>query len=176
MELRRMSRAEVELVWTIDRRERIDTIYRVEDGRLVVVRDQPFEVPGWPPGEAEKYTPLLYACFDRGGIFTGLFDGDRLAGVAVLDSVWRGPNRDLLQLEFLHVSRDYRDQGIGQRLFEHARSQARARGARGLYISATPSRHTVRFYQRMGCVITPTPDPELFALEPDDIHFTCPIE
>ena len=174
MQIRPLSREEVEQIWSIDRSEVTETIYRLENGALVPYPVY-FDLHGWPPGEAEIYSPLLFECFDRGGAFTGAFDGPRLVGVAVLDTPWLGPKRDLLQLKFLHVAYGYRDQGLGARLFAHARALARERGARGLYISATPSEHTVRFYQRMGCVLAASPDPELFALEPEDIHFTCPV-
>lgn len=169
MLIRTLERGEVEAVWTIDRRETIDTIYTLQDRELVA---QPgyFDVPGWPPEEAAKYTPLLCACFDRGGVFHGAFEEDRLAGVAVIDTVWLGPQRDLLQLEFLHVSRACRGRGLGRQLFALAEATARARGANGLYISATPSRNTLQFYFGRGCVVTATPEPELFAREPDDIH------
>jgi predicted N-acetyltransferase YhbS len=173
--LRPLARAQVPGVWAIDRAELIDGIFTLRDGALVL-EPAHFAMVGWPPGEAEKYTPLLLACFDRGGSFTGAFDGDTLAGVVVVDTVWRGPRRDLLQLEFLHVGRPYRGLGLGRRLFAHAQVVARERGARGLYVSATPSRHTVSFYQSLGCVVTVAPDPELFALEPEDIHFVCPLD
>lgn len=172
MEIRPLTREEVPLVWTIDRSEVIDGIYTVRDGELVL-EPAHFDMRAWPPGEAEKYTPLLLACYDRGGVFTGAFDGATLAGVAALDTVWRGPGRDLLQLEFLHVGKPYRGQGLGRRLFAEAQSAARERGARGLYISATPSTHTVAFYRSLGCQLIAEPDPELFALEPEDIHFVC---
>ena len=55
-------------------------------------------------------------------------------------------------------------------LFELAADEARRRGARRLYISATPSQHTIDFYLSLGCTVTAEPDPELFALEPGDIH------
>lgn len=173
--LRQLTRAEVPQVWTIDRAELIDAIYTLRDGALLL-EPAHFDMRGWPPGEAEKYTPLLLACYDRGGVFTGAFDGDALAGVVVVDTIWRGPQRDLLQLEFLHVGRPYRGQGLGRRLFAHAQAVARGRGARGLYVSATPSRHTVGFYQSLGCQVAAAPDPELFALEPEDIHFVCPLD
>jgi predicted N-acetyltransferase YhbS len=80
-----------------------------------------------------------------------------------------------VQLTFLHVSRAYRDHGLGARLFAGARTIARARGARGLYVSATPSEHTIGFYLRMGCRVLAEPDPELFALEPEDIHLECEV-
>ena len=91
------------------------------------------------------------------------------------DTVWRGPRRDLLQLVLLHVDRRYRDQGLGRQLFVRAEAGARARGAPGLYVSATPSRHTVSFYHGCGCRVLAEPDPELFAVEPEDIHLICAL-
>jgi len=172
LEFRTLARDEIELIWTIDRREMIERIYRLEGGEL---RLEPhnFEVPGWPPDEARTTTPGLYEAFDRGAIFFGAFDAGGLVGNSVLDSLWRGPHADLLQLMRLHVSRDQRAHGVGSRLFEQARGEARARGARGLYISATPTENTVRFYQRRGSTLLETPDPELYALEPQDIHLEC---
>ena len=172
MHIRELRRDEIDRVWTIDRRETIRTIYRLVDGELVAEHGV-FDAPGWPPGESEKYTPLLYACYDRGGLFYGAFEGEHLLGAAVLDNRFLGRNRDLLQLEFLHVSADARGRGIGARLFAVAQDAARARGAAGLYISATPSEHTLAFYRRFGCTIADEPDPALLALEPEDIHLVC---
>jgi predicted N-acetyltransferase YhbS len=127
-------------------------------------------VSGWPPGESDLYLPILLDTHDRQGYFEAAFDGDRLAGVAVVDPRPRGAHGELVQLEFFHVSRPYRKAGLGSRLFESAKVAAVAFGARGLYISATPSENTVNFYRAKGCVLSPQPDPELFALEPEDIH------
>ncbi|MCL5995678.1 MAG: GNAT family N-acetyltransferase [Chloroflexi bacterium] len=171
---RELSRAEVERVWSIDRSEVIDHIYYFENGGLVL-KPEHYDMHGWPPGEAEKYTPELLECFDRGGWFCGLFDDAKLIGVAVLDVKFIGRNKDQLQLAFLHVSSAYRNQGLGQQLFEMARDKAREKGAKRLYISATPSEHTIDFYRRQGCIVTPEPDPALFALEPEDIHLECDI-
>ena len=76
----------------------------------------------------------------------------------------------MAQLEFFHVSRPYRKTGLGSALFERAKVAAVAFGARGLYISATPSENTVDFYRSRGAELVTEPDPELFALEPEDIH------
>ena len=129
MEFRRIKRTEVEQIWTIDRREYIERIYHLEDGRLVLQRHE-FDVPGWHPDNVSSTTPLLYEIFDRGGDFFAAFDWEQLAGIAVLDTIWRAERGDLLQLEFLHVGRDYRGQGLGVRLFEQARNAARDRAAR----------------------------------------------
>ncbi|MFL5807402.1 MAG: GNAT family N-acetyltransferase [Roseiflexaceae bacterium] len=174
MMIRLLARDEIEQIWTIDRREVVDNIYYLQNGKLALKPDY-FDIPGWPPGEAEQYMPRLYACFDRGGVFYGAFDQQRLVGVVVVDSVLLGPQRDQLELKMLHVSRDYRKHGLGVLLFEKAREVARACGAKRLYISATPSENTIHFYQRRGAIVTPYPDPELLALEPDDIHLECPV-
>jgi predicted N-acetyltransferase YhbS len=171
---RLLLRAEIQQVWNIDRSEVIDGIYHLENGTLVL-RPQPLVVTGWPPGEAEKYTPILLDCFDRGGWFYGEFDGVRMVGVVVLESRFIGARKDQLQLEFLHVSASYRNSGLGRRLFELARSIARERGARRLYISATPSRNTTNFYLRLGCTVAAQPDRELFEREPEDLHLECAV-
>ena len=101
-------REEIEQVWNIDRSEVIENIYRLENGALVL-RPQHFDVRGWPPGEAEKYTPILIDCFARGGWFYGLFNDAEPVGVVVVDSKRIGRRKDQLQLEFLHVSSAYRN-------------------------------------------------------------------
>lgn len=171
---RNLRREEIEQVWSIDRSEVIDNIYSVENG-VLVLRPHHVEVPGWPPGEAEKYTPILLECFDRGGWFHGAFEDAKLVGAVVLDSKRIGQHKDQLQLEFLHVSSSYRKKGLGAHLFGLARATARERGARRMYVSATPSENTINFYMRLGCVLTAEPDPELFAREPEDIHFECEV-
>jgi predicted N-acetyltransferase YhbS len=174
MAVRELTRDEIERVWTIDRREVIDNVYYLEDGELVL-QPEHWDVPGWPPGEPETYTPVLHDCFDRGGTFYGAFDDSDLIGVAVLESKSIGKNRDQLQLKFLHVSRAHRERGLGTTIFEKAVAKARALDARKLYISATPSENTVDFYMRLGCVVTQEVDQELFALEPEDIHLEYAI-
>lgn len=169
-----LTREELPRYWNIDRREVIENVYYLIDGKLVL-KPEHYDVHGWPPGEPEHYTPMLLDCFDRGGWCYGLFDEDSLVAAAVLDNKFIGPHRDLVQLKALHVSRAFRGQGLGRRLFALASERARKLGARGLYISATPSEHTINFYLRLGCVVTPEPDPELFALEPEDIHLECEI-
>ena len=162
---RELRRDEVEQVWNIDRSEMIENIYRVENGKLVLGPHH-YNVPGWPAGEAEKYTPILLDCYDRGGWFHGAFDHTRMVGAVVLESKHIGKDHDQLQLKFLHVSNAYRKRGIGAELFELARATARDRGARRLYISATPSENTINFYLKLGCALAAERDPELFDLNP----------
>jgi ribosomal protein S18 acetylase RimI-like enzyme len=166
---RALQREEIEQVWTIDRSEVIENTYIHENGVLMLKPDY-WNMHGWPKGDIEKNTQHLVDCFDQGGWFYGFFDNDQLISVAVLENRFIGQPADMLQLLFLHVSHDYRDRGFGTQLFELAKRTARRKGAQRLYISATPSEHTINFYLRLGCVVSTQPDPELFAREPEDIH------
>jgi predicted N-acetyltransferase YhbS len=174
MIIRLLERDEIPMIWQIDRREIIENVYHLRDGELILVPEY-FDMQGWPPGEAEHYTAILTDCFDRSGTFWGAFDDEKIVGAAILESKFIGVSRDTLQLKFLHVSCGQRKQGLGTRLFQLAVEKAKVLRARRLYISATPSENTVNYYLRLGNVLATEIDPELFALEPEDIHLVYPI-
>ena len=76
----------------------------------------------------------------------------------------------IAQLAYLHVSDGYRAWGIGGRLSDELERVARAAGDALLVVSATPSVSTVRFYQGRGFEPMAEPLPELYELEPEDVH------
>ncbi|WP_300246193.1 GNAT family N-acetyltransferase [Pseudomonas sp.] len=167
---RLLSEDDIQRLKLIDRAEVIDEFYRLQEG--VLLRYAQHEVvEGWPEGEAEHDALILQQCYQRGGWLYGVFDGPALVAAAVVDCLpIEAAGLDLRQLKFLHVSRAYRGLGLGRQLFTLAREQALFMGAQGLYVSATPSRHTVDFYTGLGCELLAIPDPELLRLEPEDIH------
>jgi len=174
VKIRDIERHEICDIWSIDRAEVIDKVYYHENGKLVL-KPEHHDVQGWPAGEPERDGAILLECFERDGTFCGAFDGDMLIGAMVLESRFIGRERDQLQLKFLHVDRRHRKAGLGSTLFDKAVGRARALGARRLYISATPSENTMRFYLRRGCRVTDDVDAALFELEPKDIHLEFEI-
>jgi GNAT superfamily N-acetyltransferase len=174
LKMRSLARHELDIVWTIDRSEEHHNVYRMRDGELVLVSNY-FHGQGWSPAQIAQNSQVLNECFDRGGAVIGMFDGAQIVGAAVVDPMPLGADCDQLQLKFLYVSRTYRGQGIGKQLLEEARTVARAQGAKALYISATPTENTVDFYRRCGAVVVSAPIPELYRLEPEDIHMVCPV-
>ena len=169
IEVRALTVEEVPRVWTIDRREYIANIYRRQDGELVL-EPHDFEVPGWRPGQEESDGARFVAVLARGGVAWAVLDEDAVVAATVVDVKPVGAARDLIKLDWLFVSRDYRACGLGGVLIERAKAFAREHGAAGLYISATPSENTVKFYLGRGANLVAQPDPELFAYEPEDIH------
>lgn len=173
--IRAMQRGEIEKIWTIDRSEVHHHLYCLEEGALRLVPAY-FEVPGWDPDQIEADTPRLEACFARGGAFIGAFDAELLVGVVVVDTVPLGSDGNQRQLKYLYVSRGYRQHGIASRLFQEGAAFAKEQGAKFLYISATPTENTVNFYQSRGARLNPTPDSDLYAQEPEDIHLLYGLE
>ncbi len=174
MVIRELQRHEIPHLWSIDRAEVIDKVYRCRGSELVLEPEH-HDVKGWPPGEPERNDAILRDCFDHGGTFYGAFEGDALIGATVLESRFIGRDQDRLQLKFLHVGRRQRRSGLGRTLFDKAVARARELGARRLYVSATPSENTVRFYLRRGCRLADDVDAALFELEPEDIHLVFDI-
>lgn len=112
------------------------------------------------------FTPILE---EHGGVLLGAFDGNALVGLAVLRP--RLTER-MAQLAGLFVSDSHRRQGIARRLAAETYRLAKEAGAAEMYVSATPSGSAVGFYLSEGFMPTDSPHPDLFALEPEDIHMT----
>ena len=167
---RRLSENEIDRIREIDRTERIRTGYRVEGDHLTRM-DVAWECSPWrEEGEEHSFPHMIHfleGILANEGLMLGAFDGDRLVGLAAFRPRL---TESMAQLALLHVSNGYRRQGIASRLFAEIITKANETGATHLYVSATPSGSAVGFYTSRGFVWTPTPHPELFELEPEDIH------
>ncbi|MEA3502574.1 MAG: GNAT family N-acetyltransferase [Actinomycetota bacterium] len=176
IEIRQLSSNEIRLIGDIDRSEHIDTLYTVEEGRLV---DRPvdIDVPPWDRegiGEhsagalIEHFQPLVVG----GADLLGAFDQDEFLGLAIVDDRFEV---GVAWLALLHVSRRYRRRGVASALWSAAKQIAVDAGAESMYVSATPSNSAVGFYLSRGCQLAQPPHPVLLAEEPEDCHFVCPI-
>lgn len=168
--IKQLPPSDIDRIAEIDRSEHVTVRYRAQDGRLVA-EEVDMKVPAWY-AEGEEYSvesklkqwrPIL----DEGGVLLGALDGARLAGFAILRYRL---DEGTAQLAVMHVSRPYRRQGIASQLTEEICRLARADGARSLYVSATPTNSAVGLYTSLGFTLLDQPHPELYALEPDDIH------
>jgi len=155
----------------IDRTERIDTLY-VQHGPRLEETHGDWSAPAWfGEGEGEHSVAHQRSECERylaaGGIALGAFTEGRLIGIGiVIPHVRPG----IAQLAFLHVSHGYRARGVGGHLGEELERLAREHGDTRIVVSATPSLNTVRFYRRRGFEPMAEPLPELYQLEPEDVH------
>ena len=169
LKYRALTCTEINKFSQIDRTETIQAIYYERDGNLVLEQEH-HAVPNWSPSEKERRITALQKVFDQGATFVGAFDGDDLVGMSVLDHNLVASGNKRLNLAGLWVSHKFRGKGVGKALFQLAAQVARKRAAQALYVSATPSENTVRFYKNLGCRRAEPIDPYLYEKEPEDIH------
>lgn len=171
------SHTDMGLVASIDRSEHQTIRYSVVGGRLTA---EPFDlaVPGWDPtGDGEHSVARLIEFWapivEKGATFLGAFENDGMIGFAIVDGALE-PDRAWLGA--LYVSRPHRRRGVASALWAAAAEIARDSGATSMYVSATPSDSAVGFYLDRGCELAAyRVHPRLLALEPEDIHFVCPL-
>jgi GNAT superfamily N-acetyltransferase len=166
-----LGRPELSRVDEIDRRERIDVLYD-QHGTQLVARHGNWSASAWEPDGRSAHSVgaqvhALHHYVDAGGIALGAFAVGRLVGIGVVVPHLRP---GIAQLAFLHVSAPWRATGIGSRLSKQLDQIARTAGDSEIIVSATPSENTVRFYLCRGFQPMAEPLPELFELEPEDVH------
>jgi predicted N-acetyltransferase YhbS len=169
MKLRKLNRKEIILIKNLDRSEIVNHIYYYREGNLEL-EEEFYDIGPWSEHQLVDHTKFLTELFDRGGYIYGMFKDDKMIGIMALDCDFIGKKKDQLQMAFLHVDKNYRNRGIGEKLMSKAKEKAKKLGAKSLYISATPSLNTVRFYFSLGCELASEINPELYELEPEDIH------
>lgn len=169
---------DVGLIAEIDRSEHIDIEYTVKDGRLAERPVSYADVPNWDPIGTGSFSVASHIAFCEplvaaGAHLLGAFQGDTFMGLAVVDGRFES---DQAWLAFLHVSRPHRRRGAASALWTAAVDIALQSGARSMYVSATPTGSAVGFYLSRGCHLADPVHPDLYGLEPDDIHLVCDLK
>ena len=173
IQFERLTRVELSSVAEIDRTEQIHIVYR-QRGTELEERHGHWSSPAWDPhGHGEHSVAaqqhVLEQYVDAGGIALGAFAKGQLVGIGVVVPHLRP---EIAQLAFLHVSAPFRATGIGRRLSDELDLIARDAGDTEIVVSATPSENTVRFYLSRGYELMPQALPELYDLEPEDVHMS----
>ncbi len=163
----------------LDRSESVPMLYAVRRGEIAPLGHGE-EVPQWSGAWLDEVVEFACGHLEAGGAGWAAearpADGPPvLAGVALLGGAAVGGDPAVLQLALLHVGRPYRRLGLAARLLAPVCAEAVHRGARRLYISATPSEGALRFYLAQGARLADPPDPDLLALEPEDVHLVLDL-
>lgn len=149
------------------RTQEVTEVYRLRGGEYCLVPAR-FTDDWTPQRKREKAAEIL----GDGYITYGAFVGGRVVGFAMLD---RKLNCGRMILDSFQVSREYRGQGIGKRLFARALDEGGKQGAKQLYISACSSKETIGFYKSVGCRLADDIIRELADDEPYDLQLVCDI-
>jgi GNAT superfamily N-acetyltransferase len=176
VEIRALFRDELSRVGEIHRAERIEVLFE-QRGTELIAQHGNWDAPDWHVDRASDHSVdaqqrAVEHYLDMGGAAIGAFSDARLVGIGVVVPHLRP---GMAQLAFLHVSSEVRATGIGVRLCDDLEKIARRAGDTEMVVTATPSEKTVRFYLGRGFRPMEHPLPELFALEPEDVHMSKPL-
>jgi len=167
----RLNAEDLDRIPEVDVSEEVDVIY-LQHGTELERLDHPHNTQTRSPEEWSSEIGLWQSFVGAGGASWGVFNHNRLVGFAVLRI---GLTDDTAQLAGLYVERARRRTGIGRDLVDAVVEGARQSEADKLYVSATRSETAVSFYLRYGFLPVADPHPELFDLEPKDIHMSMDL-
>jgi N-acetylglutamate synthase-like GNAT family acetyltransferase len=112
----------------------------------------------------------LEKCIKTGGIVIGAFLQGDLIGFANVEGELFGSGQEYRELTYIHVSNEFRNGGIGKKLFQLCCEKAKEMGTKKLYIAAHPSEETQHFYRKLGCTYAVEINQTIFDKEPLDIQ------
>lgn len=170
MIIKQLDKEDLARISEIDRSEHVTLGYVYEDGKLRTragdwhIRRWTTDDSGYSVGaKIKEWSPLL----DQNGVLLGAFKKELLVGFAILRLHL---TETVAQLAVLHVSKEHRRQGIARALTTQISQMAKESGATSFYVSSAPTESAVGFYQSQGFELASKVHPELYALEPEDIH------
>ncbi|MGN0554028.1 MAG: GNAT family N-acetyltransferase [Oscillospiraceae bacterium] len=149
------------------RRHEVKRVYRKTNGEYSLV-----EIPYIEDWDLEKRRQVARSIISDDFISYAALDGEKVVGFI-------GLKKQLVDgymiLDMMHVSAECRGKGIGRRLFEMGKHEAKKSGAKALYISACSSEETIAFYTAMGAKLTDDPIKEMADEEPYDLQMICTV-
>lgn len=168
--IRQLQDADLHQLHEIDVSEHITLVYRLVDGRLKP-EEHDWHRPAWDEASWQQQMTVWRDTL-KPDVLLGAFVGDQVVGLASL-RYRLSPN--MAQLTTLHVGQAFRRQGVASDLLQAVIALAQESGAEAIYVSASPSESAVGFYLSHGFRPTTAPDPEMYKLEPEDIHMIRPV-
>ena len=149
------------------RKQNVKRVYRKKNGEYSLVECSYTE--DW---DMEKRRSVAKDISKKEYITYLALDGDRVVGFIGL---MKKLNGSYMILDLMQVSAEVRGHGIGRKLFDKGKEEARKAVAEALYISACSSEETIAFYNAMGCSLTDSPIKEIAEDEPYDLQMICPV-
>lgn len=132
------------------RYEKVSQVWKMVDGEYVLT-DADY-IMDWDLEKRRGIAKIIHHGIHSYGFAYGAFEGSRVVGYVFVSKEPFGSENQYIELALFHISTHYRRKGIGKELFQLACDEARACGAKKLYISSGPTKGTQEAYRRLGCV------------------------
>lgn len=158
---------ECERIKEINSEQYIKKAWREVDGQRCLV-DIDYHDTDWPNGY-NQHLSSLRTTIRNGGKAIGAFDADgRLIGFASVNREFFGETYRYVLLDQLFISAEYRNHGIGKKLFSLSAQTAKEWDADKIYICAGSAEETIAFYFAIGCKEAKEIQKELYENDPRD--------
>ena len=151
-----------------NRKQNVNKVYRRIDGEYALVECKYTE--DW---DLNKKRSVAKQISSDDYITYVALENDKVVGFIGLLRKLNGP---YMILDMMQVTSECRGKGVGRRLFEAGKAEARKADAEALYISACSSEETIAFYRAMGSSLASDPIKEIAEEEPFDLQMICPVK
>jgi GNAT superfamily N-acetyltransferase len=139
-----------DLLDNFNRYQKVDKYWHNENGNWSLINEG--YIVDWDKNQKNDVIKLFSNIITEGeGYVFGVYENTNLIGFPVLLNKEFGTNNQYVQLKYLYISFGYRHKGIGKILFKLCVNKAKEIGAEKIYISATSSEDSQKFYLGIGC-------------------------
>lgn len=153
---------------TFRRFQEVKECWRKINNEYVLVKNEYIEE--WDLNKLRNIAQEILNAIDNNCIVYGAFHEEELIGFMSLSNSFFGSNNQYVEVVMLQVSYPFRRYGIGRKMFEAVCKEAKAAGAKRLYISAHSSKESQAFYRRIGCIEAVEINKSIADNEPFDIQ------
>lgn len=123
----------------------------------------------WPNGYDYHINHLKDTIINNGASI-GAFENEKLIGFFTVNSQIFGEKYKYVLLDQLFIDLNYRNKGIGKKLFNYSMDEAKKLGAEKLYICAGSAEETIAFYFSRGCTEAIEINKELYEIDKRDFQ------
>ena len=168
IDYRQLLASECERISEIDPSTFVKRVWRKVDGVKQWIEIN-WQDEDFPEGY-DNHLTALKETFKNGGFAIGAFDGERLIGFCSVNIDAFGKQYKYVLLDQIFISKEYKRNGIGRKLFYMSADQARRCGAEKFYICAGSSEDTLTFYDSLGCKEAEEINQVLYENDPNDVQ------
>lgn len=135
----------------INLEEKIVQEYYVENEQLKL-KEQDYKITCWNSIELVNLIKKLYLDYQNEGMVYGAFVNGDLIGMISLNTVPNN-NEKVMLVEHIYISKEYRDQGVGRKLFDLVIEEVKKNNKTKIYIISNPNKSSVDFYLSLGATL-----------------------
>ncbi len=151
-----------------NRYQETKTNLRLDNGSYIY-KDEPF-VETWDKIQLRQKAQNLINAINQGSRGFIAKHNSQVIGFAYLGTNLLGSEKQYIDLIMFHVSNEFRNKGIGKKLFKLICDEARKLPVKKIYISANSAKETQEAYKALGCVFATEIQDEIASHEPYDIQ------